>query len=143
MHFCGTKVLHCLLRICVLAQNGLLLDDLALDNFGLLEGRVEVFDFGKKPLRTSLEKKAVTNSMWKFWSQAAKIRGRLPLSREEQQYYQDVHDWFRFTLWADTRVSLLDCIEELRKKVAKNPLMNVAPGACSFGVDSSGAHPTS
>ena len=41
----------------MLAQNGFLLDDNALYNFGMLDGRVKAIDFGNRPLRTSLEKR--------------------------------------------------------------------------------------
>ena len=124
----------------MLAQNGFVLDVNALYNFGMLDGRVKAIDFGNRPLRTSLEKKDVTAAMKQFWHQATTLKHSLPLSSEQQKEYQDLHDWFRVSRWADTRFSLLNCIEDLREKVAQNPLMNVAPGAGSFGVDSSSAH---
>ena len=81
--------------------------------------------------------------MQKFWNHATAFKHSLQLSSEQQNDYKDLHDWFRFKLWSDTRVSLLNCIDDLREKVAENPLMNVAPRAGLFGVDSSGAHPAS
>ena len=56
MCFCDTKVLHCLLCICVLAHNGFLLDDIAL-YFGSCDGCVKVIDLGNRPVRGLLPKK--------------------------------------------------------------------------------------
>ena len=143
MYICGTKVVHCLLCVCVLAQNGFLLDDYAFYNFGLLDGRVKAIDLGNRPLRTSLEKKQVTAAMHKFWNQALIIKHSLPPDSKQVKEYEELHDWFRFSRWADTRFSLLDCIDDLREKAAQNPLVNVSPGPDLFGLGSSGAHPAS
>ena len=81
--------------------------------------------------------------MKKFWNYVASFKRTLSLESHQQEEFVALHEWFRYSWWADSSRSLSDCIDALRDKVAENPLVNVAHGAGSFGVDSSGAHPTS
>ena len=136
-------VLHCLLCVCLLAQKGLVLDDYSFYNFGVLDGRVKTIDFGCNTLNEFLLRKHVTSALSKFWSKAAEMKPYLALTPEEENDYLELHNWFRFDRWADTRVLMATIIDELRVRVDRNPLGNVAPRPSLRAAGSSRGHSTS